>query len=107
MDKKAALLLTRYAALRSKNMGDDNGVRLPADMLGLMEGIEKIPPGGRAYITFEDILILTGQSCAEFVADHNRVMGTRQPVLLEPNNSEQRLYYVRHTQNQTRPTLMY
>jgi hypothetical protein len=81
-------------------MSENDAKRLPIDTpLALAKGIESIPPGGRAYVTFEDIQSLTGQTCEEYLADHATIMGAPQRIRLEPNSVERRLYYVRPKSN--------
>jgi hypothetical protein len=82
-------------------MSSDEPERLPTESpMALQEAIDKIPPGGQAYVTFEDLRQLSGQTCEEFIADNERLMGrTPKRLTLEPNDIEQRLYFVRKKSN--------
>jgi hypothetical protein len=81
----------------------DKARRLPIDSpTAFQNAVDAIEPSERAYITFEDLHKLTGQTCEEFMADNTKLMGrgaTYRRLALEPNEQEQRLYLVRKKSN--------
>jgi hypothetical protein len=62
----------------------------------LQKGIDAIPQGGRAFISYSDLRRVTGQSCEEFVAERAKFTGSSpNPLRLEQDDREQRLYFLR------------
>ncbi len=54
-------------------MSDNDPKRLAIDSPAAFQtGVDSIPPGGRAYLTFDDLTRLTGQTCDEFMGNHDQ-----------------------------------